>query len=79
LLASYALGIAAVVAMALAWVGVQLAWRRVFPDACADPDVLAGRMGCHGCGRTEVCGAGAAEPTGVAQEEDHERRGDASG
>ena len=57
MLSSYALGIAAVVAMAVAWVGVQLAWRRVFPDACADPDALAGRMGCHGCSSTETCDA----------------------
>ena len=57
MLSSYALGIAAVVAVAVAWVGVQLAWRRVFPDACADPDALAGRMGCHGCSDTESCDA----------------------
>jgi hypothetical protein len=62
-LASYALGIAAVVFMAVAWVGVQLAWRRVFPDACADPDVLAGRMGCHGCNSAEVCETRAADPS----------------
>ena len=66
MLASYALGIAAVVFMAVAWVGVQLAWRRVFPDVCADPDVLAGRMGCHGCSSTEVCEARAADPAGAA-------------
>ncbi len=52
---SYALGIAAVAVVAAAWVGVQLAWRRVFPDACADPDALAGRIGCHGCSDTETC------------------------
>jgi len=66
MLASYALSIAAVVFMAVAWVGVQLAWRRVFPDACADPDVLAGRMGCHGCNSAEVCEARAADPASAA-------------
>ena len=66
MLASYALGIAATIFVAVAWVGVQLAWRRVFPDACADPDVLAGRMGCHGCDSTEVCEARAADPAGAA-------------
>ena len=56
MLASYALGVAAVVLIAVAWVGVQLAWRRTFPDAGGDADVLAGRMGCHGgCGHTEAC------------------------
>ena len=34
--------------MAVAWVAVQSAWRRAFPDAVPDPDVLAGRMGCRG-------------------------------
>ena len=68
MLASYALGIAAVVFMAVAWVGVQLAWRRVFPDVCADPDVLAGRMGCGGCASRERC-ATHEETAGQAVEE----------
>ena len=46
---SYVTGLAAVVGVMLAWVAVQGAWRRAFPDAVADPDVLAGRMGCHSC------------------------------
>ncbi len=49
MLASYVTGLVAVVLMTLAWVGVQGAWRRVFPDASSDPDVLAGRMSCMGC------------------------------
>ena len=49
MLSSYVTGLAAVVGMTLAWVAVQGAWRRAFPDAVSDPDVLAGRMGCHGC------------------------------
>ena len=28
---------------------VQAAWRRVFPGLAPDEDVLAGRLGCHGC------------------------------
>jgi hypothetical protein len=71
LLTSYALGIAAVVAMAVAWVGVQIAWRRVFPDACGDPDVLAGRMGCQGCRSTEIV-TRAANRIGASEEEEHE-------
>jgi hypothetical protein len=56
MLTSYALGILAIVAMAVAWVCVQLMWRKVFPDAFCDPDVLAGRMGCGGCtGDSENC------------------------
>jgi len=31
------------------WVGVQMAWKKAFPGVSADPDILAGRMGCgHG-------------------------------
>ena len=47
MLESYVTGLAAVVGMTLAWVAVQGAWRRAFPDAASDPDVLARRMGCH--------------------------------
>ena len=66
MLESYAVGVIAVVAMSVAWVGVQIAWRRVFPGVSSDPDVLAGRAGCQGCGCTEVCerraaGAGSSE------------------
>jgi len=39
------LALAAVVAI---WVGVQIAWKKAFPDAFCDPDALAGRMGCGG-------------------------------
>ena len=49
MLASYATGILAVVAMAVFWVGVQRAWRAAFPEACTDPDALAGRPGCRSC------------------------------
>ena len=49
-LASYALGIGAVVAMSLAWVAVMTAWRRMFRPGAMDPDPLAERLDCHGCG-----------------------------
>ena len=55
MLETYATGIIAVVALALGWVAVQGAWRKAFPGATADPDVLAGRTDCHGCGCTESC------------------------
>ena len=43
------------VALAVGWVAVQRAWARSFPDAFDDPDVLAGRGACRGCGCTTVC------------------------
>ena len=55
MLVSYATGLVAIVVVAVVWVGIQIAWRKVFPGVSSDPDVLAGRMGCHGCGRAEVC------------------------
>ena len=55
MLLSYATGLLAIVAMAVAWVAVQNAWRRAFPDAVTDPDVLAGRSGCRGCDRPKPC------------------------
>jgi hypothetical protein len=52
---AYAIGILGVVGLTLAWVGVQRAWARSFPEAFDDPDVLAGRGGCDGCGCTKPC------------------------
>jgi hypothetical protein len=57
-LASYAIGLVVIVVVAVAWVGVQLAWRKTFPEACSDPDVLAGRMGCRGCDDNDKCSRG---------------------
>jgi hypothetical protein len=48
--ASYALGLCAVVGVVVAWVGVQGAWRRMFAAPGVEPDVLARRRGCGGCG-----------------------------
>jgi hypothetical protein len=78
MLASYATGLVVVVVVMLAWVGVMEAWRRVFPDASTDPDVLAGRTTCHGCTgdcvstcvSTEQCGSSACELDRVSSEED---------
>jgi len=58
--------VAAVAGLAAGWLAVQSAWRRAFPAPGADPDPLAGRLGCHGCGECkETCGrerpAGASE------------------
>ena len=45
---SHLLAILALAVMAAAWVGVQIAWKKAFPDAFCDPDALGGRMGCGG-------------------------------
>ena len=47
MLASYLTGMAAIVVIMVVWVAIQGAWRRAFPETFSDPDVLAGRMGCH--------------------------------
>jgi hypothetical protein len=52
---SHLLALLALALVAALWATVQLAWRRAFPHACSDPDVLAGRIGCHGCASTEEC------------------------
>ncbi len=46
---SHAIALFAFVLMLLAWLGVQSAWRKVFPQA--HPDPLDGRFGC----RSETC------------------------
>ncbi len=55
MLASYATGLIAIAIVTAAWVGVQIAWRSTFGGGCSDPDVLAGRMSCHGCDGTSKC------------------------
>jgi len=66
---SYLVGMLGIVILAVSWVAVQSAWRRVFPGAFSDPDVLAGRTGCHGCVCTDVCERGQGGPTKKAEEE----------
>jgi len=71
MLASYATGLVAVVLMMLAWVGVMSAWRRAFPEASSDPDVLAGRPSCHGCtGQNRAEGACERHRAGSAWQSD---------
>ena len=67
-LGSYAVGVLGVVLVAVAWVAVQLAWRRVFAGVSAEPDALAGRTGCHGCGCTVDCDGRNSGQKGPAQE-----------
>ena len=51
MLTTYATGLIGVVVVAVAWVAVQLAWKRVFPSECPEPDALASRGSCHGCSK----------------------------
>ena len=51
----YMIGIGAFLLLSTAWIAVQRAWRRSFPDVGDDPDALAGRSRCHGCNDSEVC------------------------
>ena len=60
-------GVLAVATLAAAWVGVQAAWRRSFPDAGTDPDALAVRGGCGRCGCDVHCRRIASAP--VEEEE----------
>ncbi len=55
MLETYAVGVLGLVGLAVGWVAVQRAWARAFPDLFDDPDVLAGRGACRGCGCTTVC------------------------
>ena len=70
MLTSVATGLIALCGILAAWVSVQLAWRRVFPDAGADPDALAGRLGCHGACPPNECTRRCPSHSG-ATEEDH--------
>ncbi len=51
----YIIGVGAFLLLSTAWIGVQRAWRKSFPDVGDDPDVLAGRSRCHGCADSEAC------------------------
>ena len=68
MLTSYAIGLTGIVMLCVAWLAVQLAWRRVFPEASGDPDALAGRLGCHGCDCTNVCEKRASGTAGESEE-----------
>lgn len=52
---SFVVGALGIAILAGGWLAVQQAWQRSFPEAHADPDPLAGRMGCHGCAAADEC------------------------
>ena len=47
-MSTHLIAILALAAVAAIWVGVQVAWKKAFPDVFCDPDALAGRTGCGG-------------------------------
>lgn len=55
MLENYAIGLFIPAALAVAWVCVQTAWARAFPEPGGDPDPLARRMDCNGCGCSTIC------------------------
>ena len=63
MLTSFAIGSIGLALLMLGWLSVQRAWSRAFPDACSDPDPLAGRIGCQGCNCTKSCRKGSTPGT----------------
>ena len=66
---SYAIGLIGIAVLLAAWIGVQNAWRRTFPELASDPDTLAGRMGCNGCACTTICERRLREENAASEEE----------
>ncbi len=52
---SYATSLGILLALLLGWVAVQRAWRRTFAGGLSEPDALAARGGCLGCGYVAHC------------------------
>jgi hypothetical protein len=71
MLVSLAAGLLTLCTVLVAWVTVQHAWRRVFPDPDpgADPDALAGRLGCHGLCEPKPCTRRCPDRAGATEEE----------
>ena len=51
----YLLAVGAILLMMFAWVAVQMAWKRTFPDVGRAEDALASRTGCGGCSHGGQC------------------------
>jgi hypothetical protein len=62
-------GLLVIAAVALAWTAVQHAWKRTFPERCADPDALSGRIGCHGSDCSNDCDRRGPRRAGSAEED----------
>jgi len=44
-----------IISLMIFWIGIQLTWKRFFPETMTDEDVLATRRGCNGCYFGEEC------------------------
>lgn len=66
---SQAIALLTIALVLVVWVAVQNAWRRSFPEACPDPDVLAGRGDCLGCDLWEACALRLTDQAAPAEEE----------
>lgn len=55
MLQSLIIAVGLTVVMVLAWLLVQLLWKRVFSEEYREDDVLAGRRSCANCGCTGIC------------------------
>lgn len=69
MLSSSATGLAFLLLLLVAWVAVQQAWRKAFPDAGRDADALEGRLGCHGTCASAVCPRRSSEGSCAGEEE----------
>lgn len=49
---TYIIAIGGIVTMMIAWVAVQVLWKKVFAENITDEDVLADRRSCGNCGCT---------------------------
>ena len=58
----YLLTIGAILLMMFVWVAVQMAWKRTFPDAGRDEDVLANRTSCGSCLHDGHCDMQSGDP-----------------
>ena len=67
----YIIGVGAFVLLSAAWLGVQRAWKRSFPEAGSEPDALAGRSGCYGCSQAEDCTK--ISPSGAREDQEEMR------
>lgn len=70
MLTSVVTGLVTLILMLVAWLAVQRAWRRAFPESGAEDDPLEGRMGCRGS-----CGGGVCprrSPDGACPEQEEE-------
>ena len=52
---SLVMAIGGIIALMLAWTGVQYFWKKTFSEYITDDDVLAERRSCGNCGCSTAC------------------------